>query len=172
MVLPLIPIAIGAAGVAAGAALQHWIAGTSPDPWEDATVFNARMREMHGLGLSLNEGLKTCKAFTTNAPQVSAWRTLIDTFGKFYTEVGTLSWDPSEAEVAQAKDFASKYYFWTEEYNRICSSNRLTPTEKTDPYKPAPLPDTPTDYAGIIKWSAIGLGSLIGLKLISDLLRK
>lgn len=170
MVLPLIPIAIGTVGVAAGAALSSWLNGLSSDPWEDSAVFNARMREMHGLGLALNEGLKNCAKFKSNPAQIAAWKGLLDNYGKFYGETGTLSFDPDSSEIAQAKDFASKFYFWTQEHEKLCGGG-ITPSEPTDPYhKTDPVPST-TDYGKLITWGIVGFGALFALKTLNDLFR-
>lgn len=169
MPLPLIPIVIGTVGVAAGAALTSWLNGMSSDPWEDSKVFNARMREMHGLGLALNEGLKNCAKFKSSPAQVSAWRSLIDNFGKFYGDVGTLTFDPGEEEVAQAKDFASKFFFWTQEHDKLCEGGHVGPNQPVDPYgNNDPPPNKPVDYGQVILWSAIGFGTLFALKTLND----
>ena len=169
MVLPLIPIAIGAVGVAAGAALHSWLTDEN-DAWEDKTVFKTRMREMHSLALALNEGFANCPAFMADKAKLTSWQGNRDNFGKFYGEVGTLNYfDPSSEQVAQAKDYASKFYFWSGEYERLNCGTPVSPHNNTDPYNPTPK--EPTDWVPIIKWGAIGIGSLFALKTISDLFR-
>lgn len=172
MALPLIPIATGAAGVAAGTALHYWLT-SKPDAWHDREVFNARMRDMHSLALALNDGFSTCKAFTSNRTQLAAWRGLRDNFGKFYGEVGTLNWgSPNDAQVSQAKEYASKLYFWTGEYRRLKCGPAITPTTNTDPYSANDEPPNPTDWAAVAKWAAIGLIGTYGLKTLIDLFGK
>lgn len=190
MPLPLIPVVIGSAGVAAGTALHAWLNQTV-DAWADKDVFNARMRDMHTLALALNSGFSTCKPFMSNAPQLAAWRGARDNFGKFYADVGTLHYtSPNQSEIAQAKDYASKFYFWTGEYNRLQCGAPIGPVKpsptpspgggsipiQVDPYAP-PAPDPATagtqqDWGEIVKWSAIGLGGLIALKTVSDVFKK
>jgi hypothetical protein len=172
MPLPVLPLSAGLAGVAAGTALHYWLTEQA-DPWEDHKVFNARMRDMHTLALALNDGFSTCPAFQMSMPQLTAWRGARDNFSKFYSDVGTLHFDPSTEEVEQAKSYASKFYFWTGEYNRLKCGSPLSPTTQVDPYAPPSPPPIPTstDWTGIIKWSAIGLGGLFAIKTISDLFR-
>lgn len=173
MPLPLIPIAIGLGGTAAGAALHHWLT-TEPDAWKDSDVFNNRMREMHGLALAINDGISTCKAIMSNKAQLGAWRATRDGFGAFYKNTGTLTFDPSAETVAQAKSYASKFYWWAHEYERLCQKGAITQDKPVDPYQPAPPPTpdsaaTPLDYVGLIKWGSIGIGSLFLIKTLSDL---
>jgi len=195
MTLPLIPIVLGSAGVAAGSALHAWL-NQSVDSWSDKSVFNARMRDMHSLALALNSGFSTCAAFRANTSQLTSWRGNRDNFGKFFSDVGTLSYtSPSSSQISQAKDFASKFYFWTGEYNRLkcgapigpvrpapapapapTSGNAAPLPVQTDPYAPSDPVLTPAttgqDWGEIIKWAAIGAGSLIALKTISDVFKK
>jgi len=180
MSLPLIPIALGLAGTAAGAAIHAWITGESPDPWTDKTVFNARMRDLQGLAMALNDGFSTCKPFMSNKAQLTAWRAARDGFSKFYGDVGSLYFDPSEEKVEQAKQYASKFYFWTGEYNRLKCGGKLAPTNPTnggtsptgydDP--PPPAPGVPTDWLLIVKWTVGGLAGLYALKTVNEIFGK
>lgn len=174
MTLPLIPIAAGTAGVAAGSAIHYWLT-KSTDAWREREVFNARMRDMHSLALALNDGFSTCARFTSNHTQLSAWRGIRDNFGKFYGDVGTINWgSPSEAQVAQAKDYASKLYFWVGEYKRLKCGPAITPASNVDPYAPNDPTETsnPTDWAAVAKWVAVGLVGTYGLKTLIDLFGK
>lgn len=170
MVLPLIPIAIGLTGTAAGAALNHWLTNT-PDAWSDRNVFNARMRDMQLLATALNTGLTHCPEITSNDAQLSAWRAARDGFSRFYHDIGALNYlGPNDAEIEQAKSYASKFYFWTGEYNRLdCGSKIPTPIDPAKP--PAPVGSNLTDWATIIKWSVIGIGGAFLIKTVSDLFK-
>jgi hypothetical protein len=173
MTLPLIPIAAGATGVAAGVALNHWLSDPG-DVWENKATFNARMRDMFSLAQALNDGFATCPTFMAKRPQLESWRGARDNFGKFYREVGTLKYtSPNAGEIAQAKSYASKLYFWTGEYNRVCSKGAPldAPGANTDPYAPL-TPTQPTDWLDAVKWGAIGIGGLIALKTLSDVFGK
>ena len=168
MPLPLIPIVLGGTALAAGAALHAWLTGKDADPWEESTVFNARMRDMQGLGLALNDGFANCKPFLSDPAQLSAWRTARDGFSQFYKDTGTVYLDPSEETVAQAKSYASKFYFWVGEYNRLKCGGPLPQDDPKDPYAPpAPAPN-PTDWGQVVKWAAIGVGTTaLGLFLLN-----
>lgn len=173
MALPLLPLGLGLGGVAAGSALHYWLSNAKADPWEDKSVFNARMRDMQSLAQALNDGFSTCKPLLSSKPQLIAWRGARDGFSKFYGETGTLVYSsPSSEQIAQAKSYASKFYFWTGEYTRMKCGGAIAPANNTDPYALTPDP-TPanTDWVSIIKWGAIGLGSVFALKTISDLFR-
>lgn len=175
MPLPLIPIAIGLAGTAAGTALHAWLTGGTTDPWDDKDVFNARMREMHGLALALNTGFSTCKDFLADGASKQSWKTVMNNFGKFYRDTGTLVYmGPNSSHIAQAKDFASKFFFWTGEYNRYKCGHAVSPGSSTDPYagsNPPPEPPSQQNWAEVVKWGAIGLGGAFVLKTLSDLFR-
>ena len=169
MPIPLIyPLLIG--GVAAGAALQAWL-GATEDAWDDKNTFNARVAEMHGFALALNNGLAGCQAFMSHPAQLAAWRNVRDGFGKWYSEVGTLTtFDPSDSEIAQAKDYASKFYFWNTEYERLKCGDHISGAGGKDPYaQNDPIPSQ-TDWAPIIKWAAIGIGLAYAGKIVTDLL--
>lgn len=171
MSLPLIPIALGLTATAAGAALHAWVTGESADPWTDKTVFNARMRDMQGLAQALNDGFSSCAPFRRNAAQLTAWRAARDGFSKFYGDVGTLYLDPSDEKVAQAKLYASKFYFWTGEYNRLKCGGAVGPVNPGgDPYNPPPVVDpSPTDWLSVVKWTVGGLAGLYALKTINEI---
>jgi len=181
MPLPLLPIALGLAGTAAGAALHAWITGESPDAWTDKDVFNARMRDMQGLAMALNTGFAGCKPFMSSTAQLTAWRAARDGFSKFYGSVGSLYFDPSPEKVEQAKGYASKFYFWTGEYNRLKCGGKLTPTNTNGGSKPspslfddpAPAPSVPvTDWLSIVKWTVGGLAGLYVLKTLNEIYGK
>lgn len=172
MPLPLIPIAIGLSGVAAGTALNAWL--NSPnDAWADKAVFNARMRDMQTLAQSLNNGFSACPAFMSNPAQLQSWRGTRDGFSKYYGQVGTLVYtSPSDAEIEQAKSYASRFYFWTGEYNRLKCGAAIAPTNPPLDPNNAPIPTQPQDWAGIIKWSAIGIGGILAIKTLSDAFKR
>jgi hypothetical protein len=176
MTLPLLPLGLGLGGVAAGSALHYWLSNAKADPWEDKSVFNARMRDMQSLAQALNDGFSTCKALLNSKPQLTAWRGARDGFSKFYGDTGTLVYSsPSSEQIEQAKAYASKFYFWTGEYTRLKCGGAVAPVNNVDPYNPTPAPlppvGPPTDWVSVIKWGAIGLGSVFALKTISDLFR-
>ncbi len=171
MPIPLIyPLVIG--GMAAGAALQAWL-GQAEDAWEDKNTFNARVAELHGFALALNNGFAGCKPFMSNAAQLAAWRNVRDGFGKWYGEVGTLTtFDPSDSEVAQAKDYAAKFYFWNSEYERLKCGGHISGGGE-DPYhkNDHPTPDAlAVDWASVIKWGAIGIGCAYAGKILLDVM--
>lgn len=168
MPLPLIPIVLGTAAVGAGAALHAWLTNET-DAWSDKTVFNTRMAELHRLALALNDGFAACPAFMADKAKLGSWQGNRDNFGAFYGEVGKLNYfDPSDEQIAQAKDFASKFYFWSGEYERLKCGTPVTPHEQKDPYTEPPQP---TDWLSVTKWAAIGVGGLFVLKTLSDLFR-
>lgn len=170
MPLPLIPIILGGAAVTAGAALHAWLTESS-DPWDDKDVFNNRMREMQGLAQALNDGFSACKPFYADKAQVTSWRSTRDSFSKFYGATGTLNYmGPSGAQIAQAKTYASKFWFWSAEYDRLKCGGKVTPNGNTDPYAPDHPPDEPTDWLTIVKWGGGGLLTLAAFKLLSDLI--
>jgi hypothetical protein len=172
-------VAAAAAVAAATTAISEWFKRTSTDndPWEDREVFNNRMKELQSFAVALQTGLVTCPVFMKNAAQVAAWRGVRDGFSSFYSSVGTLTvFSPNTAQVAQAKSYASKLYFWGGEYARLKCGTSLVSTNTPDQYtatdKPAPAPvgsTLPTDWAGIAKWSAIGVGGAFLLKTLKDL---
>jgi hypothetical protein len=171
----------GAAAVGATtAAIAEWFKRSSPDndPWEDREIFNNRMGELQAYAVALQTGLAGCQTFLKSAAQVAAWRGVRDGFSKFYGTVGTLNLlNPSTAQVEQAKSYASKLYFWGGEYARLKCGGALSSTKPTDPYNTtdpnnAPAPTLPTDWTGIIKWSAIGIGGAFLLKTLKDLFGK
>jgi hypothetical protein len=170
-------VAAAAAVAAATTAISEWFKRTSSDndPWEDREIFNNRMQELQSYAGALQTGLVTCKQFMSNAAQVAAWRGVRDGFSSFYGTVGTLTvFSPNTAQVAQAKSYASKLYFWGGEYARLKCGTSLVSTTTTDPYTPTDPahpagPTLPTDWAGIAKWSAIGIGGAFLLKTLKDL---
>ncbi len=171
MVLPLIPIAAGVTGTAAGVALHHWITNDTPDSWEDKAVFNARMRDMQSLGVAINTGFIHCHAFLKDPAQPVAWRGARDGFSKFYETVGTLVYSsPNSAQIEQAKSYASKFFFWVGEYNRLKCGSNISPAGETYP-KPAASTTNPTDWAVVAKWSAIGIGGAFIVKTVTDLFK-
>lgn len=172
MPLPLIPLAAGGTAlVAAGAALSYWLTSKDADPWEDKTVFNARMRDMQAVATALQSGFASCPAFTRNPPTVLSWRGTRDGFSKFYADVGKqVYFAPPVEQVAQAKDYASKLYYWTAEYNRLqCGGSIPTQAVIDSPVPTPPAPGTVTNWEGIIKWSVIGVGTLYVLKSLNEL---
>lgn len=172
---PVSPLTLGLGAASAGAILHSWITGEDADPWEDKSIFNNRMREMHGLAIALNTGFASCKPFLSDKAQLQAWRNARDSFSSFYKDVGTLVYSsPTSEQVSQAKSYASKFFFWEGEYNRLkCGRALSQSSSKGDIYSPADKPpEKPIDYVAIIKWSAIGLGSLYALKTINDLFGK
>lgn len=178
MPLPLIPIAAGLTGVAAGTALNAWL-NQPTDAWADKAVFNARMRDMQSLAMALNNGFSACPAFMKNTAQLQSWRGTRDGFSKYYGQVGTLTYtSPNDSEMEQAKSYASRFYFWVGEYNRLkCGGGApIVPTNPTiDPYNPNPPAPEPTqsqDWASIIKWSAIGVGGILAIKTLSDAFKR
>ena len=157
-----------AAGAAASAALGYWFSQPE-DAWKDNDVFNARMRDMQALAEALQAGFAKCPAFLKNAPLLQSWRGARDGFSKFYGDIGTRYLDPNESIVAQAKDYAARFYQWNLEYTRICGGPNLAPTPQIDPYAPPPPADTGTDWVGVAKWSAIGISGAFLLKTLSEL---
>lgn len=128
MILPL--IIAGAAGAAAlGAYVQSWL--SSPDDvWADKDTFNARMRDMQQAALALNTALANCKKFMADPNQLASWRIARDGFSKFYGDVGTLNYfDPSAPQIAQAKDYASKFAYWAHAYDGYKCGTAITPTD-------------------------------------------
>lgn len=170
MALPLIPIAIGLGAASAGAALNAWLTGKS-DPWDDKDVFNSRMRDMQTLAVAINEGFSRCKGIQNDHAQLAAWRGVRDGFSAFYKDAGTLVYSgPSDGQIAQAKQYASRLYFWTGEYNRLKCGGALESHQQTDPGRD-PVPGPETDWATIVKWSVIGLGGAFAIKTLADLFR-
>jgi len=162
--------------MAAGAALNHWLTA-DPDAWNDKDVFNSRMRDMQGLAEALQNGFSQCQAFTKNEAQVKAWRTTRDGFSRFYGDVGRLDYlGPSSAQVSEAKQYASRLYWWADEYVRryrcgpalVSDSGGIVPT----PYEPPkPKTENPFDWGEALKWGAILGISYLGYKAFTDVRR-
>ena len=167
--MPLPLIYVGAAGaMAAGAALHAWLTSEPPDAWEDADVFNARMRDMQRLAQALNDGFANCPSFMRDTAQLASWRGVRDGFSQFWKEVGSYSWtDPSTEVVAQAKAYTSKFYFWSQQYEAHKCGGSLSVPEP-EPEKPV-IPGVQQDWASTIKWGLITVAGLYGLKTLNDL---
>lgn len=164
MILPL--IIAGAAGAAAlGAYLNSWLSDDH-DAWRDADVFNARMREMQQTALVLQDALARCPAFMNDKNQVQSWRVARDGFSKFYGDVGKVWMDPSDEVIAQAKDYATRFYQWAGQYDRYKCGTPLSAYDK--PIQP-PSPDPDPHHAWMdhpaAPWLA-GAGALVALGFV------
>lgn len=165
----------GAAAVAAATtAISEWFSRSSKDndPWEDKEIFNNRMAELQAFAAALQSGFTNCPTFLKDNAQLLAWRGVRDGFSSFYSDVGKLLLlNPNTAQVEQAKSYASKLYFWGGEYARLKCGAALAAKTAADPYAgpTSPPPTLPTDWVGIIKWGAIGLGGMFLLKTVKDL---
>lgn len=146
MPVPLIALAYAVpAALAAGAAAWEWLRPGKDPEWDDKTVFNDRMRQLHTGIQNLNDALAQCKGFMTTTGELSAWRTYKANWTKYYGDVGKLEYlGPSSAQIANAKQYASQLIHWVEILKAHKECLALAPPGPAIPPPPPPGDELPS----------------------------
>ena len=165
MPVPIIALAYLVPGaLAAGAAAWEWLRPEKDPEWGDKTVFNDRMRQLQSAILNLNSAFAQCKGFMSNSGELTAWRAYKTNWAKYYADVGKLGYlGPSDAQIANAKQYASQLVHWVDVLKSHKECVELAPSTP-NPVPPGPL-TPPSDTPPWLLPVAAGIG--LGIYLMS-----
>lgn len=171
-VAPAVVIGTGAAAAAIGG-LIALVQNSLQDDWADSDVFKANMRKIHSamvafqcvvggaqagsplkdsFGNSLCEG-GTKPSCALSAGQKAQWDSLRDGFSKFWSDVSSGYFGPSNADALQAKQFASDFYTFYQSLKATCAKQG---TVLPDVAKPAAA-SNPSDWMKYGAWAIGGI---------------
>jgi len=178
-------LAVSVIGVTTAiSALAAIIQNNLDDDWTDSSVFNANMRTIHagmlavqcvvggaqdGSPLVDTLGHTVCpggtKPLCTLPPgQLAQWQVLRDGFSKFWADVSSSYFSPSNADAAQAKQYAQNFYNFYTQVQQTCRTQGVS--TNVLPNTPAPpKPNDPNEAPGWVKYAVWGIGGVAVIAL-------